>query len=631
MFHDAGPAKGSDPVPSRYPRDLATFSQPWAVLHARWGDTWGGIEAWNEPDGPAYGGGLPADQYLPLVKTMRWSLQQAGAASPFGGGVLIGSDPGDYHTNLVRNGLLDCVDFVSFHDYRRAADMQGLVALYRQWMRESGREGMPLWLTEVGYPWSKGPGRPPLAEDQRSAMEITMKGVEARSCGIARFMPFCLPFYEEGGVKNFAMLGREVTPLRSMAAYLQSIRALAHRPYVGDLRFSSGSAPARARVFSRPGPTGDEASVVVLFTDTLRPTRVALPFSPSRAETIDGRPLAVDEGDIVTISGGLAYAWGAPDAVAAHVDAQTEAFVLTTASRVALPGPLAASPVVLWHRVDADHVQYSPTRYLITAENAASLSLTIRAANLSILPQRVRLTLSLPGEATGMSQARSVTVPAQGMADVAWTVDARRALDIVRTLPLVVSGVTEDDGLPISPVAAPFRIEGTLEQFTSRFPGHVALPIDRIARWTKNVTHHGAMEMTSSGPGAWRFDARFKERGERWAYPKYRLDPGQLAGTKALVLRLRAKENAELRLMMFSASGGGYWTSIPVAPADGGWHVAYVPFADFEPLPSHPDAEGGKLDLSRITSLAVGFHDRSPDNNNTLEVSDLLLIKDAQP
>lgn len=629
MFHDAGPARGSDTVTSRYPRDLVALSHSWPAVHERWRDTWAGIEVWNEPDGPTYGSSLPADQYLPFVKAMRWTFQQAGITAPLGGGVLIGSDPGDYHRNLVENGLLDHVDFVSFHDYRRAAEMAGLISLYRRWMKESGREGMPLWLTEVGYPWSKGPGRAPLAEDQRSAAEITMKGIEARACGIARFMPFCLPFYEEGGVKNFAMLGREATPLRSMAAYAQSIRVLAHRPYAGDLRLADSKAVSRARVFAGRGEGGDTESVVVLFTDKLSLARIVLPFAPSRAETIDGRPLAVEAGNVVIVAGGLAYVWGATDALSAHVDTHTEAAALTASSRVATPPAPAASPVVLWHRINGEQVLHAPTRYLIGEDEAAKLSLSVRATNLSIKPKRIRIGLTLPGEPSGSAREQSVTVPAEGTSDIVWTVDARGALDIARTLPLVVSGVTEDDGLPLAPVAAPFRIEGTVERFAAKFPDHVALAVDRLSRWEKNVTHHGSMDLASPGPGAWRLDARFRERGERWAYPKYRLDPAQLGGARGLVIRLRAKEKAELRLMMFAENGAGYWTSIPFAPADGRWHVAYIPFSEFEPLPSHADPDGGKLDLGRIASLAVGLHDHSPDRNNTLEVSHLLLIKET--
>lgn len=49
---------------------------------------------------------------------------------------------------------------------------------------------MPLWLTESGRPWKQGPDRPPIDQDQTSALDITMKGIESQACGIARYFPF---------------------------------------------------------------------------------------------------------------------------------------------------------------------------------------------------------------------------------------------------------------------------------------------------------------------------------------------------------------------------------------------------------------------------------------------------------
>ena len=118
---------------------------------------------------------------------------------------------------------------------------------------------MPLWITECGRPWSRGPDRPPIAEDQTSALDIVMKGVEARACGVARYFPFVYPFYEENS-NNFGMTDRRGTPLRSLAAYAQMIRVLANQRYLGDLRQNEPGI-SRARVFG-----DDHQTIAVLYS-----------------------------------------------------------------------------------------------------------------------------------------------------------------------------------------------------------------------------------------------------------------------------------------------------------------------------------------------------------------------------
>lgn len=621
MFHDPGPARGDFSVTTRYPQDLVQLSRSWPVIHERWQDTWGAFEVWNEPDGRSYGQGLPADQYMPLVKAMRWAFQHAGITAPLGGGVLIGSDPGDFHAILSANGLTDAVDFVSFHDYRPALELEGLVAHYRDWMKRSGREDMPLWLTEVGFPWNTGPGRAPIREDEASAMEIAMKGVEARACGIVRFMPFCLPFYEERGVKTFSLLGREVTPLRSFAAYAQSIRALAGREYLGDLRLPD-AAVKRARVFGPVAGSAEADCVVVLFTGTADDTRVRLPFAPHAAESIDGRALDVGDDHVLTITGGIAYLGTSPAAISGLIERDTRAAALLAASRLPAPAALQASPVVLQHIVDPGQITYSPACYLIDASAIGRLTIAVRAVNLADHPAQARLGLRLPGESAAPdSRLQTVTIPAQSSANTEWTVDATDHIDIADTRPVIVEGFTADKQ-PVGALAIPMRAEGTLEGFRRHFPNAAEVPIADLGRWEKNITTHGTMNLSAQDAGGWRLDVSFKRAGERWVYPKFKLPRGLLPGADGLVLRLRAKHKAELRLMMFGTGKSGSWTSIPIAPADGRWHVAYVPFDQFETLPGH----AAPADLGQMVSLAIGMHDSSAELENTLDVSDVIVV-----
>ncbi len=117
--------------------------------------------------------------------------------------------------------------------------------------------------------------RPPFDQDALSACEISAMGVEAMAGGVARIFPFVYVYYEEGA-KNFGMMGREATPLRSMAAYAQAIRVLSGKQYLGDVQ-SLGAPVKLARVFGTD-PAGE--CVAILYTGVVdSQATVAFPFS----------------------------------------------------------------------------------------------------------------------------------------------------------------------------------------------------------------------------------------------------------------------------------------------------------------------------------------------------------------
>lgn len=202
MFHGTTPWAGHV---GKYPEDLIKTARAWEKIGRRWRPTWGAMEVWNEPD-ISFGAFLPADQYVPLVKTIGYAFARAEIDVPLVGGVVAHYNRA-FLDNAAHNGLLDAVDAFSFHTYDRAPQMESLVGKYRSWLRAHGREAMPLWITECGRPWSRGPDRPPADQDAVSALDVTMKAIEARACGVARHFPFVYPFYEETS-NNFGMTGR---------------------------------------------------------------------------------------------------------------------------------------------------------------------------------------------------------------------------------------------------------------------------------------------------------------------------------------------------------------------------------------------------------------------------------------
>ena len=399
----------------KYPKDLVGTGASWTEIARRWSSAWGGIEIWNEPD-IVFGGNLPADQYVALAKTLSHALFQAGIRTPLVGGVMALPNR-DFRETCGRSGLLDRVDAFSFHNYDKAPALESIVQGYREWLRHYGHGAMPLWLTECGRPWKRGPDRPPIDQDQTSALDITMKGVEARACGVARYFPFVYPFFEET-TNNFGMMDRQLTPLRSLASYAQMIRVLARHPYLGDLRHSV-SALQRARLF------GDGKELIaVLYTgqpDAAAAVEVGLPVE--RIEGIDGRRLLPRQDGSIPIPDGLSYVWINRAAASSRLIADTAASRMhpEPASDKARAAP---SPIVLRFQLDDARLQHSSHGYRVKEVPVESVRLGFEIWNMADQGAALDLGLSLAVLGRGSNELpRKVNVGPRSMESVGWTVN----------------------------------------------------------------------------------------------------------------------------------------------------------------------------------------------------------------
>lgn len=442
MFHDAPPWPGKV---GKYPQDLVATARAWRRIAARWRPTWGALEVWNEPD-IFFGADLSADQYVPLVKTIAYALHRDRIDLPLVGGVFAHCNRAFLRT-AADNGMLDCVDVVSFHTYGRAPEMEALIGNYRSWLRAHGREAMPLWLTECGRPWGRGPDRPPVDQDALSALDVTMKAVEARCGGVARHFPFVYPFYEERD-NNFGMMGRRATPLRSMAAYARLVSALANKRYLGDLKCDD-PALKRARLFG-----DDRRTVAVLYT--ARPdakAKVKLGMPALRVEGIDGRSLEPTRDGSVPIPDGLAYVWLDRRLLGDRLQTDTPAMRLWNIARQKPPRRAAPSPVVLRFETDTEVMQSKSDGYHLSAKTPARLALKVRVFNLSGQPRELKLKLTFSRESARPigPQTRAANVPAESFADVTWEADLGGAPAAGGPLAVTVTAEGKRAG-PIAPL-----------------------------------------------------------------------------------------------------------------------------------------------------------------------------------
>ena len=596
-----------------FAQNLVETATAWSAITARWGQGWAASEVGNEPD--LAQPGMPADQYVVMAKAAAFAADHTEPRRPTVAGVFASVPQGSYYDACSANGLLDCIDALSVHQYDRAPSMQGQVQSCRDFVTNSGKPGLPLWITECGHPWVLGPSRPPLDQDRDSAREISAKAVEARACGVARFFPFCLPFYEEGGIKSFSMFGREVTPLRSFAAYAWCVSALSARDYIGDLRVDDPRVRL-ARVFS--GSDGED--VAVLYTQDVDPkAEVRLPVAPLRMSGADGRALQSAAAGACPLPDGLGYAWFKHGALGDALMTSTPAAALLAASRQPLPRRASAAPLVLQYSYNAAICGISKRAYFLSRATATALPLKVRLQNLGDEPLTVTPTLHLPGSREFVHAP--VTVAAHAIVEAAWTVDASAALDVCDARLIRITAVC-DQAPAILPLALPFLVEGERDEILARFPRQEPLPIAELKRWQ---VRGGEGKQTFSTPDSkiWRMELNFKHGGDAWAYPYFTLPkPIDPRASSGVVLRGRVLQPGGRNIMLILVDGPNEIRASDLFAPDGKWHTVYIPFDTLHYFT--PGMQNEPLHLDRVTTFGVGLC--SSDLQQTMEVSDLILV-----
>ena len=441
MAHDGPRWMGH--VGPRYPENLIAAARSWQKIAGKWRPTWGGLEVWNEPD-IFFGGNLPADQYVPLVKAISHGLgEPLPLRWPLVGGVMAHCNR-QFLDTAARNGILDSIDVFSFHTYSRAPEMEGLVEKYRAWLKDYGHESMPLWLTECGRPWKTGPERPPVDQDAESALDITMKAVEAKACGIDRYFAFVYPYFEEGK-NNFGMMDKRATPLRSFAAYAQMAGLLAEHRYYGDLKHNDKRL-LRARVFGNIRQT-----VAVLYTGRVDPkATVQIDVPVSRIEGIDGRELKPTASGAVPVPDGMVYVWCERGDALDRIDTQTKAAALSKAAGERRAKRTAPSPIILRYQWDDKLLQPTSEGYRFRAEPPEKMPIAVRVFNLANQSRELKLRLSFHEKEVPIvgSNPQQVKVPAEGFADVKWEADVSIASAPSKGLRVIVTAQSEGDPRP---------------------------------------------------------------------------------------------------------------------------------------------------------------------------------------
>lgn len=346
-----------------FPADLIATDRAWVSIAEHWHGNWTGLEAWNEPNLERFSGNQPADQYAPYVRTLRHALDEVRTNTPLGGGVFSGFNE-QFIELTALNGVLDEVDFISFHYYADPLGLEGRVAGYRAWLARHGRASKPLWLTEAGKPWSLQAAptriltpqqvdlpwvgrnaRPSATQGALIALAHAMLAIEAKACGVARYTPFMYLRLSENN-QQFGMLDDLGTPMRSLAAYATVVRLLDEASYVGDVRFPRGAGVRRARAFQTPA--NNRSLLIAAYTGTIDPeASLPLPFAALAAYGADGRMLPISASNTVSAADGIVYLVVDKKHLSNILNTQTNAARLLRIAQQPVPARASPTDVIL--------------------------------------------------------------------------------------------------------------------------------------------------------------------------------------------------------------------------------------------------------------------------------------------
>lgn len=595
----------------------------WSGLAARWGKYWGGVEIWNEVDQAEYNGNRTPDQYASLYKTALYAVSKNGvnpvrvALAPFTHRV-----KESYIDDLGRNGAFDGAGLFDFHLYEEPGRLGELVADYRKWLKPFGREGMPIWVTESGFPWTASSLRPSQAESLRSALGIVLLSVESRANGVERHFPFVLPYYSEIN-RNFSMTDKANAPLRSLDAYRQLISALSGRVYAGDFPLP-GSGFAPARVFK-----GDQDLLFILTTGLGggKDGRTAqLSFTPKKSAGLDGRIFENADPKKIPLNDGLAYVW-ADLSLGSQLDTKTEAMRLTSlAAMEAGTAPekkkiSPPSPIVLQFQNGVGLDGLGASGYRVTRENLKGVPLRIRVHNFSASEDD---TVEITGrERNGKWQSGPVQVKAPAPGAAGWNtfVNLENFYSAKSDETLFLDFQAKSaNGVSIAPLSIRIVLERNLTDLLKAFSKFQKVGMVRVTGEVPSGATYGA----EISDGKLLADLDVRNGKARWGRLRIRPSEGPSGFSKLKGLVLLAKVEGNAGVFVGVTDDGAEYNGPSGAFAPGGWHAAFVPMDSWRFL--RPTRGGGEKPLSPEKISLVDLTLLSFTHQNHVEISELYWV-----
>lgn len=578
-------------------------------------------EFWNEQDiGFAT---EPADHYAAALKAAALGFRRAAsrpqvALGPFA------LEPGDYAELLFANGVAPYLDIYSFHTYADATTgaYEGVLSNHIRFASQHGMGDKPLWITESGRPFARGPVGSFDVEAKAQVEYLIKAYVKALSLGIDRFFWFILPHYMERGTQ-FGILRADLTPLPAYSALVALTSALGKGRYLG--RANVGDAVAY--IFN----SGSE-EVAVVWSD--REGAVEIPASQSddlrvidamgrmSFPTREGDSYSIQVGRLpVFIAGIDRAAWPLEEPAGIAAD-----HTVGPATQSAPTEDLNLN-VVLFNRFKPEMLpsdRKSPPRgYLFIP--GEPIELTVQVYNFGEEAIEGTLSPALPEGFKIDPAGVRLSVGAMDKAEAQFTLIPSARLD-------------GDDYL--------VRVEGTfggkkVTPAVSRLVADwakAAKTVDlrevaggQLPRWRINISGNGTstIEQTpqEARSGIAAFTHRFPRPGDRWAYPILDfgrpIDLRRYAGIRFRVFAEKGDPNTLVRVMLVEPNGSTFFSGGGYTLSGGQQELTFL-FRDLSHGSWSAPDDNGRLDLDRIVRIQFGCNTTSDEVSYRVEAIQLL-------
>lgn len=573
-------------------------------------------EVFNEPDSS----NIPADQYMPAVKAVAYAFTQSKTKPILCGGVFSACTPA-FPALMVKNGLLDVSSAVSFHNHSAPCTISKHVKMMRDLCGDK-----PLWITESGIPWIRGTGRPSKLSDMKSAIGTTMKGIESRACGISSYFAFVFPYYDEKN-KNWGMLGKANTPIRVIAAYIQSIKALSHKQYIGDISLNNQYS-INNRVFAN-------ANEAIAILNTGKPEsgkNIILPkgLKVKKVEGADGRLLKLNR-NTVSISDGLIYVYCTLDSINKYIKINPLISSLYKQGKNCSSRPLYISPLIIQARATGTIVSEGNCGYRLDLRKGNSFTIAMRLVNLSNSKQQGEISLKISGDFS-LKENGTVkfnNIPPRSAVVAKWTVALDKNIKLLQEQGIYISG-SDGSGNAISQAYLNFKFNDKLDRILKCGNNAKISKIDigNVPAWKKNIARFGDMKILVSPNNIWSLNVKYsKAYSNKWAYPCYPFKkPEHYNQDSLIVIRCRSPKKTTARIMFFENNGSYYYSGNGVISTSPKWSTSIVRYDDFVTLAGNIKDPNQKLDLDDIKYISLGMNTLGTVQKNKLEVSDLYII-----
>lgn len=606
IFHDSPAWSHAGKKNTRNPADLRdayAFAKRLAEHYKGRVAAW---EVWNEPD--IFFWPDLSDTFAGLQKAAYLGLKAGDPTLP----VLIGSfcrGHCAFDENLFDAGIRDYFDVFNWHIYALPDAYPATLCRYLELLKRHGCDERPVWLTEAGIRLraTQPDGELNAADERRQADFIPKSFAYSLAAGTDRHFFFVLPYYLENGIQ-FGALRRDLSPRPGFIAIAAAVDIL------GEARFLGFLATQEKEGFTAIAFHSGRDRVAVVWANA--PREVELPVAAERVVVANcvGR-----RRECAAPGGRLKLAIGpSPQYVIGIGDQAVRGLRSTPRPEGKLPRNQPA-PIVLRGQAQVPTLDKDSDSYVIGDEPFAY---AVEAVNFGDKPVAGRVVLELPSGWRAEPGEAKVSLEPMGR----FVGEFRVTPGAVALGPQRILVRPAFEGATPAPAVSSFRFDLARVKPTKE----LGLGLDDPARWHKNISGNGTMELAAGKEGGVRFEATFTAAGDRWCYPRADFGrPMDFSAYHGIAFEFRCHADDEattVRLQLIEPNGACYLTTTGWK-ARKDWTRATAVFADLTWGSYSPKDPNGALDLKAVRALMLGLN--TPRDSAWLEVRGIRLVRIA--